>query len=466
MRVVVIGGGAAGVCAAGLLSRPDLLSDVLQEANSQEITACTERQTPISPKTKTDALSNTTSIGNNSPTEILVLEKGDAILRKLRATGNGRCNFTNAHVSTQHYTGESAERTAPVLARFGFRQAVRFFSLLGIPYTTLESGMTYPMTLRADTVADRLMEWITSAGVSVRTGCSVEKLNRQDTCFVLTLSTGERITADVVLLATGGSYGIGKKEWSNGYTLAKEAGHRLTRLHPGIVPLAVRETARTAALSGVKVKAQISAQEQCITDDVLFTAYGLSGTGILRISNRVLDALNDVRQTSLSRKEKEEENKAVTLTVNLLPERKEEDWFSYLSALAERFLGIGLKALFCGILPAQIVDALLAEFRLPGESVTTVEDVERLLHRACHWEFSVIGAHKNDHGQVTCGGVDTGQWNNRTMESTLCPGLYLVGEVLDIQGECGGYNLHWAWASALAAAEAIEKTAREKTGCV
>lgn len=466
MRIVVIGGGAAGVCAAGLLSRPDLLSDVLHEANSQEITACTERQTPISPKPKTDALSTTTSIGNDFPMEILVLEKGDALLRKLRATGNGRCNFTNAHVSTKHYTGKSAEQIAPVLARFGFRQAVRFFSLLGIPHTTLESGMTYPMTLRADTVADRLMEWTTSAGVSVRTGCSVEKLNRQDTCFVLTLSTGERITADVVLLATGGSYGIGKKEWSNGYTLAKEAGHRLTRLHPGIVPLAVRETARTAALSGVKVKAQISAQEQCITDDVLFTAYGLSGTGILRISNRVLDALNDMRQTSLSRKEKEEENKAVTLTVNLLPERKEEDWFSYLSALAERFPGIGLKTLFCGILPAQIVDALLAEFRLPGESVTTVEDVERLLHRACHWEFSVIGAHKNDHGQVTCGGVDTGQWNNRTMESTLCPGLYLVGEVLDIQGECGGYNLHWAWASALAAAEAIEKTAREKTGCV
>ena len=466
MRIVVIGGGAAGVCAAGLLSRPDLLSALLHEADSQEITAGVKRQMPISPKTKTDALSNTTSIGNNSPTEILVLEKGDALLRKLRATGNGRCNFTNAHVSTQHYTGESAERTAPVLARFGFRQAVRFFSLLGIPYTTLESGMTYPMTLRADTVADRLMEWITSAGVSVRTDCSVEKLNRQDTCFALTLSTGERITADIVLLATGGSYGIGKKEWSNGYTLAKEAGHRLTRLHPGIVPLAVRETVRTAALSGVKVKAQISAQEQCITDDVLFTAYGLSGTGILRISNRVLDALNDMRQTSPSRKEKEKENKAVSLTVNLLPERKEEEWLGYLSALAERFPNIALKTLFRGILPAQIVDELLIECRLSGESISTVEEAARLLHRACHWDFSVIGAHKNDHGQVTCGGVDTGQWNNQTMESTLCPGLYLVGEVLDIQGECGGYNLHWAWASALAAAEAIEKTAREKVGCV
>lgn len=466
MRVVVIGGGAAGVCAAGLLSRPDLLSDVLHEADSQEITVCSERQMPISPKTKTDALSTTASIGNDSPMEILVLENGDALLRKLRATGNGRCNFTNAHVSTKHYTGKSAEQIAPVLARFGFRQAVRFFSLLGIPHTTLESGMTYPMTLRADTVADRLMEWIESAGVLVRTGCSVEKLNRQDACFALTLSTGERIMADVVLLATGGSYGIGKKEWSNGYTLAKEAGHRLTRLHPGIVPLAVRETTRTAALSGIKVKAQISAQKQCITDDVLFTAYGLSGTGILRISNRVLDALYDVRQTSPSRKEKEKENMAVPLKVNLLPERKEEEWFCYLSALAMRFPNIALKTLFRGILPAKIVDQLLVECRLPEERVATIENAARLLHRACHWEFSIIGAHKNDHGQVTCGGVDTGQWNNRTMESTRCPGLFLVGEVLDIQGECGGYNLHWAWASALAAAEAIEKTAREKAGCV
>lgn len=429
MRVVIVGGGAAGVCAAGFLRRPNLF-------------------------------------GAPSTMEVLLLEKADAPLRKLRATGNGRCNFTNTHVSPDHYTGGTADQTVSALSRFTFREAVDFFSLLGIPHTTLESGMTYPATLRADTVADRLMEWIKEAGVSVRTGCSVETLTQQEKCFVLTLASGEKIMADAVLLATGGSYGIAKKEWSNGYTLAKKLGHRLTRLHPGIVPLAVHESARTTALSGIKLKAQITAQTTCITDDVLFTTYGLSGTGILRVSNRVLDALNDGHVTS-SRREKSNNNRnTVELLLNLLPDRREEEWIAYLHGLAARFPSWPVKALFSGILPAKVVDQLLLECGMKEKSEANEENWTRVLRRALAWPFTIIGAHKNDHGQVTCGGVDTAQWNSRTMESVCCPGLYLIGEVLDIQGECGGYNLHWAWASARAAAEALEKSTRRKSGCV
>lgn len=434
MRVVIIGGGAAGVCAAGFLRRPDLYSEASQIASSD--------------------------------IEVVLLEKGDAILRKLRATGNGRCNFTNVHVSAEHYTGNSAAKTVPALSRFSFREAVEFFSLLGIPHTTMESGMTYPATLRADTVADRLTEWVQDAGVSVRTACSVEALARREKGFVLTLASGETITADAVLLATGGSYGIGKKEWSNGYTLAKQVGHSLTRLHPGIVSLAVQESDRTAKLSGIKVKAQVTTQEQCITDDVLFTEYGLSGIGILRVSNRILNAINDKSKELSSRDKSGNSGGREVLTINLLPDRGEEDWLLYLAALASRFPTWRLKALFSGLLSERIVDRLLAECGLEAQSEASAENRMRVLQLACHWTFSVIGAHKKDHGHLTCGGVDTAEWNEDTMESTLCPGLYLIGEVLDIQGECGGYNLHWAWASARAAAEALEKTARGNTGCV
>ena len=423
MRVVIVGGGAAGVCAAGFLRRPNLY-------------------------------------GAPSTMEVLLLEKGDAPLRKLRATGNGRCNFTNTHVSPDHYTGGTADQTVSALSRFTFRGAVDFLSLLGIPHTTLESGMTYPATLRADTVADRLMEWIKEAGVSVRTGCSVETLTQQEKCFVLTLASEEKIMADAVLLATGGSYGIAKKEWSNGYTLAKKLGHRLTHLHPGIVPLAAQETARTTALSGIKLKAQITAKKTCITDDVLFTTYGLSGTGILRVSNRVLEALNDGHVTSSRREKSNNDRNTVELLLNLLPDRREEEWLVYLHSLAARFPTWPVKALFSGILPAKVVDQLLLECGMKEKSEVNEENWTRVLRRALAWPFTIIGAHKNDHGQVTCGGVDTAQWNSRTMESLCCPGLYLIGEVLDIQGECGGYNLHWAWASARAAAEALEKSAR------
>lgn len=424
MRIAIIGGGAAGVTCAGFLRRPDLWK-ALQSDKAQ-----------------------VSDIVESSVPEVFLFEKGESLLRKVRATGNGRCNFTNSHVSPAHYTGQSGRQSAHVLEIFPFAAALRLFGLLGMPAVTFESGMTYPATLRAETVVNRLSAWLTDAGVHTVCSCGVQAIHKEGDRFVLRFENRKEQSFDRVVIATGGSYGIGKKEWSNGYSLAKALGHHLTSLHAGMVPLEVEEKARTSALAGIKMTAALSAQGQQVTDDLLFTEYGLSGIGILRLSNRILDAVvTGVLNTS--------SEQLPTVCVNLLPQHSVKEWISNAWQLHARFPSWRVADVLSGMLPEAVVRQLAKECEVDADEAPDKENLERILTRACAWHFIVRGVHKKDHGHVTCGGVSTDEIDMRSLQSLTCPGLYLIGEVIDIVGECGGYNLHWAWASAYAAAGAL-----------
>lgn len=417
MRVAIIGAGAAGMTAALALRRPDLLA-----------------MTPFTPT------------GSTTP-DVVVFEK-EQPLAKVRASGNGRCNFTNAHLSPAHYTGDHAAFVAPLLSRFGFREMLAWFQLLGMDAVTLESGMTYPRTLRAQTVADLLEARVRDAGATLR-GDAVTDLAKREGRFALTLASGDTSSFDAVLLTTGGSFGVKRDDWSNGYSLAKALGHSLTPLHPGIVALRVAEKARCEALQGVKVEACVSGAGETTTDDVLFTDYGLSGTGIFRLSNALLDA------------------KRPTLVLDVLPQWEEHALVETLVALSARFPCAAPASLLSGYVFAPVAQVAAGE---AGITTSDRVSLQTLVRRLKSWPFTVVGTRRRDHGQVTCGGVKTEEVHPETLESRQCPGLYLAGEILDVQGECGGYNLHWAFTSALASARAILSPAssggREASACV
>lgn len=406
-RVAVIGAGAAGMTAALALSRPELLAETPFQA------------------------------AEASPSEVVVFEKAEP-LTKLRASGNGRCNFTNAHLSPRHYTGQHADFVTPLLARFGFPEILRWFQLLGMDAVTLESGMTYPVTLRAQTVADVLERHVVDAGATMRRHTPVERVTRMGEAFVVEAEREGgghmREEFDVVLLTTGGSYGVKKDDYSNGYQLAKQNGHTLTSLHAGIVALRVAERERCQALQGIKLTARASFGAQETTDDVLFTDYGLSGTGALRLSNALLD-----RETPV-------------LTLDVLPTWEEEALVDVLLSLATRFPRRTPAELLSGYVYAPVVERAARE---TGVQRVDSSSLCHLVHTLKHWDFHVLGSRKRDHGQVTCGGVAVGDVDALTMASKRTSGLFFAGELLDVQGECGGYNLHWAFTSALAAARAI-----------
>lgn len=412
MRVAVIGGGASGAMAALLLRRADLLPSAF-----------------ALPEEKLHQAS-----------EVDLFEQGTDLLRKVRATGNGRSNITNTDAKPLHYTGGKAQQKfiAPLLSRFDFRTAIDLFHRLGMRTVTLESGMTYPSTLRAETVVNLLTDAIKSAGVHFFTDTKIDQIIPQKEVFLLRQDAQKYGPYDAVIIATGGAYGIGKEERGTGYHLVREMGHIKTPLHPGILSLCVRETERVRALKGIKMTAGVDAGQYTV-DDLLFTDYGLSGISILRLSNAILDQVLPME-----------------IHVDLLPGLDWAEAVRQVTDLAVRFPKRCLASLLGGYIFQPVIARLLQEEGLEKTAPTSAS-IAHLVACAKHWPFHITGTRKKDHGQVTCGGIALGEVDPWTLESQRQKGLYFTGEVLDVQGECGGYNLHWAWTSAAAVASAIRR---------
>lgn len=385
--------------------------------------------------------------------DIEIFEQSSAPLRKVKATGNGRCNFTNQNMGAEYYTGASSAFVEAVIENFSYPEALKFFKELGMPAKTLESGMTYPRTMMSETPVNLLYSKALNGGVKIHLEEKANYIKRSDKGFEIRLENkkGKRHSfyADIVVLSTGGAYGIAKKEWSNGYSLVKDLNHKLTPIHPGIVSLRVKERDICQALSGLKMEAEI----QLITEeeknpkyfsgDLLFTDYGLSGISIFRLSNEVLDKIQQKQQPILK--------------INLFPDisEKELSQFLYQQSKDKNWT---IKEVVSGILAEKAVEPLLKLSAIDPESPASsqskekIEEFSSLLHGLV---FNPIGSRKKDHGQITCGGLCTDQVDPNTMMSKIQPGLFFTGEVLDVQGICGGYNLHWAWASAFRASKGI-----------
>lgn len=416
IRIAIIGGGASGVCLAGFLS---------------------------------DIASKKTGVF-----DIHLFESSDQLLRKVAATGNGRCNFTNTNMDKSHYTGGSSSFVKDILDGFTFHDAMRLFQSLGIAWTTLASGMTYPATMQASTVVERLKDWLEAGSVKVHYHSeivSVEEASDEDghTRFNLQTKDKSEEAFDILVLASGGGYGIGKNEVSDGYALAKRLGHDLTPMHPGIVALKVEEVALCQACQGSKVEVAVWQEGRSTVhrDDLLFTSYGLSGIGILKVSN---DVLYDLRR-----------GKKASIIVDFLPDKGASELVEEVTVLRERFPGWPLEKIFSGYLPNTLVKALIetrAEFEASFDKSARPSDLKAFITLIKAFPFQVKGQKNKDRGQITCGGIDLDLINPHTLESTVTKNLYFTGEVLDVQGECGGYNLHWAWASAQAVAKAISNT--------
>ena len=418
-RVAIIGGGASGVCLAGLLaeqSRPD------------------------------------------RPLEVEIFDQGEALLRKVLATGNGRCNFTNLDISLDHYTGESREFPGPILESFGFEEATAFFRRLGLPSRVLDSGMTYPATMKADSLVRILEAWVHHQGVRVRLSCEIRAVEKKDGAYRVQDGEGKvRGPYQALVLATGGAYGIGKKEWSRGYSLVKDLGHRLTPIHPAICGLVVRESDFCGEATGDKLEAgfrMVNGEGRIKTrsGDLLFTDYGISGMGVFRLSNDLLGMVGD--------------GVAPEVTVDLLPDLSLEEGADILGSLYESRKDWKAEEALAGLFPVKVLQATLEEGGIQPDqalSQAPLSQYEAWLASSKTMIFHVEGARKKDHGQVTCGGLATGQVDPRSLESVLTPDLYFMGEVLDVQGECGGYNLHWAWASAHAVSRAIQNRIAKET---
>ena len=370
----------------------------------------------------------------NPAAEVILLERQARVGKKLSATGNGRCNLTNLHAGVQGYHGEDAAFSQYALNRFSPEETLAWFRKLGLYTVAEESGRVYPYSDQANSVVDVLRFALEKPNITLHTGFEVEKVKKTTTGFHIEGTEGA-IECDKLIVACGGLAGTKLGGTMSGYKLLRSLGHKATRLRPTLVQLK-SGWGGCASLKGVRANCHAAIYHDDVlhnesSGEIQFTELGLSGPVMFEISRDAcegkgvwecrLDFLPDISETELQ---------------NMLLPRKNTN--------------LTVADLLTGILHNRLGRVLTQEIGIPGYvPVAQLEEAElvRICHGVKHFSVSLTEPLGMDAAQVTAGGILTRDFDDKTMESRLVPGLYACGEVLDIDGDCGGYNLQWAWSS-------------------
>ena len=378
--------------------------------------------------------------------QITLLERLDRVGKKILATGNGRCNLTNMNAGPGHFYSNDKGLLRQALENMPPRQVLDFFGELGLLCQEEEEGRVYPYCKQASMVLDVLLLALERAKIDVQCGCTVTSIGRNKGKFTVKTADGRSFFADRVILTTGGKAAPKLGSDGSGYVLAQQLGHRCVPVYPALVALKC-DMNGLGGLKGIRAQAGLTlmAGDHTLAQDVgevQFAEYGLSGIPAMQVSGR------------LSRLRKGEK---CTALVDLFPQWQSDALFRYLKTRQKADPRGTLETLLLGTVHKRLAYAVLKSAGLQPLSrpcgTLTAAELHRLADMLKAWPFPVTGTQGWEFAQVAGGGIPLKEVNPSTMESTLVPGLYLAGEVLDVVGDCGGFNLHWAWCSGMRAAK-------------
>ena len=343
--------------------------------------------------------------------KVTLCEAGARVGQKILKTGNGRCNFTNLHVSPEGYN--HPEFVREVLEAYSCAKIRAFFGELGLESYADDAGRVYPLSDTAASVLDVLRLALKKYGVTVLDSFETVGLDKS----TVVSKDGRRVHGDSIVIATGG-----------GTKLLTQAGHKIIPFSPVLGPLAT-DTTPIRGLSGIRVKCEVKLLRGEHTVDtergeLLFRDYGVSGIAVFDISRFA--------------------KKSDVLSIDLAPDMDKNMLSEYLRARESELSWRGKEDMLTGLFHKRVNEALL---RACGT------EPARLAEAIKDFRLTVTGSAEPKQAQLTRGGADVRQFDSRTMQSKLVPSVYAAGETLDIDGRCGGYNLHWAFASGLRAAE-------------
>lgn len=366
--------------------------------------------------------------------KVILFERGERLGRKLSATGNGQGNVTNLSVTEKGYFSVAGgiEKAQNIVCEFDHKSMDEFFSSLGVLLFADERGRVYPTGRQASALSDALRFSVAQRGADVRLSSRVVDIEKRD-AFLLTVETEkgkEVFKADNVVLCTGGKAAKNFGTDGSAYALAEKFGHSVTALYPSLVQLKT-DTANIKTLKGIRVSDGVlrcsSDKEIVIRGDILFTDYGVSGDAVFRISAYIA-------------------GKTDTLYADFLPDVREEEIFALLKKKRAAFPELPISELLFGIVNNQL-----------GRVVMKVAngDLRQAATIIKAFPLPVKGSLGFDYAQVTKGGIPLREVDD-DLQSKKVPNLYFAGEILDVDGKCGGYNLQWAYSSAKRIARAID----------
>ena len=370
----------------------------------------------------------------NPNVSVVLMERQARVGKKLQATGNGRCNLSNIHAGSRSYHGDHPEFAQGAISAFDPVATLNWFAGLGLYTVTEESGKVYPYSDQANSVVDVLRLALCKPNIDLKLGFEAEKIQKAENGF-LVISKEETVTCDKLIIACGGLAGSKLGGSMSGYKLLGKLGHKSTRLRPSLVQVKTDWPAVTA-LKGVRANCHIEilcdgdffAQS---TGELQLTEQGVSGPVVFEISRDVCYGVGEW-----------------TAKIDFLP-----DWDTARLAIEinrRRATDLPMDELLTGILHNRLGRVLTKTAGVTGKAFVrelSDREAEAVCQMVKSLEIGLTEPLGMDSAQVTAGGVLTEQFDENTMESRLVPGLYACGEVLDIDGDCGGYNLQWAWSS-------------------
>ena len=372
--------------------------------------------------------------------KVIVLEQNKRIAKKIHVSGNGKCNIANKDIDLKHFHSQNISFVQEVLKGYDFSAIETFFSSLGLPLVEGSDGKMFPFAMQSSTVVELLEYEATKWGVEIICEAKVSDINQVSSLFHVETSQG-LYKVNKLLLASGSVAAPQLGGSSAGYAFATKLGHSLIQRHPSLVQLCSEEP-WVKACAGVKVAglAKLYANGEYITEkkgDLLFTNYGISGLAVLDLSREVSTRLASFDYCELS----------LDLIPQLSKEKLTNLLLGRLKSQSKKPIGLWLQ----GVLNKKLIAIILEESKCKAsvEEQLNRKEINKLVHTIKNLKLSINDTKGFEGAEVATGGIDTTEVNAQTMESKIVPNLYFAGEILDVDGDRGGFNFHFAWVCGL-----------------
>jgi predicted Rossmann fold flavoprotein len=374
--------------------------------------------------------------------KILLAEQNTKIGKKILVSGNGKCNIDNKYITSHRFHGQNPNFIDEVLKGHNFEVVEKFFTSIGLELIEGEEGKIFPMSLQASSVVEMLEYEAKRAGVQILCDCSVTSLSKEGDTFTVETSQGTKCSKKL-LLASGSAAAPQLGGSNSGYAFATKMGHSLIPRHPSLVQLCSEEK-WVKECAGVKVAGivQLYANGEYITEkkgDLLFTNYGISGLAVLDLSREVSTRLANYDYCEFN--------------LDLMPELSKEKLTNLLLGRIEEESEKPIEIWLHGIIHKKLISVILeqSKCKVKQEKNLNRKEVSKLVYTIKNLKLSINDTKGFKGAEVATGGVNTTEIDPQTMESKLIPDLYFAGEILDVDGDRGGFNFHFAWVSGIRA---------------
>lgn len=372
---------------------------------------------------------------------VILLEHKDRIGKKILSTGNGRCNFTNTHQEPICYHSEDSLFPWKVIEKFNAQAVISFFLQMGV-YSKNRNGYIYPNSDQASAVLDAFRMELDRLKVEIRTGIECREIQPGKKGFTI-LTDQEPVRADRVILCAGSKAAPATGSDGSGYDLAKNLGHRILPVLPALTALKCEEKF-FKSIAGVRANGSVSiwSDGECIakdTGEIQLTDYGISGIPVFQVSRYASKLLYEKKETDA--------------VLDFMPDFTKAQTNAFLRARAQTRPDKSAEMFLIGLFHKKLCDLWIRLSKIPRQRKAgelTADEIACLTDLIKVFRVRIRETNSYDKAQVCCGGIDTREVDPETLESVYVPGLYFAGEILDVDGMCGGYNLTFAWASGYA----------------